>query len=171
MLAVTCQEYERPIFWEKGEERTSWGLPAQVGDWLQKHGMGRHLRPHLDRMGGGRSGDLRGGVCVCVGVGVWWWIWGRGGEKGLLSNNVQTTTSINLRLHAYITLPWHWETTLTPSPLNSLIYLELHTTQFLSHLHSSWGPGHTHSTNSDIFITKNQMKGAPFLWQCVKLRD
>lgn len=53
-------DMERPIEWEKGEERTSWGLPAQVGDWLQREEMGRLHRPHRDRMGGGGSGDLRG---------------------------------------------------------------------------------------------------------------
>lgn len=41
--------------------------------------MGRHHRPHRERVGGGRSGDLSRGVC---GVGVMWVCGGDGGDLG-----------------------------------------------------------------------------------------
>lgn len=59
-------------------------------------------------------------VVVVMGV-----IWGRGVSKAFshtdYSISVQRSqeTTVNLRLHAYLTLPWHWETGLI-SPWSSV---------------------------------------------------
>lgn len=53
-FAVTCQPYERSIKSGKKEKDEPVGLyHPKLESCLQKHVMGRHHRPHRDRMGDG----------------------------------------------------------------------------------------------------------------------